>query len=316
MPAGYRDEDHLAAAVAWSYYQEGLTQDAIAVRLGMSRARVIRILHEARSRGLVRITVDYEFQDCLALETALRVRFGLDAARVVPTAADSATCVRLIGQAAGDYLDSVLTAGATLALGWGRTVDAALPALRPRRDRGHTVASLFGGLPRGGTLNPYDATARFARVLDAQRYYVPAPMFASSVAARDVIRNEPSVRVALERAVSADLALISASDLGDNSKNLVFGVLDAPLRDSLREAGAVGDSCGIYLDASGRRIEHPVTQRMIVPDFDGLLQIPRIVLASGGAEKVPVVYACLQAGLGHVLITDADTADALLERKV
>ncbi len=302
------------ASIAWMYYQEGMTQDAIAGHLGLTRARIIRLLNDARNQGIVRITVNYRFRHCVEAEHALCERFSLREARVIPTAGDGDTTLNLIGQAAGSYLDSVLVPGASLALGWGRTVDAALPALTPRRDRNHTVVSLYGGLPAGHRLNPYDTTARCARILDAKSYYVTAPMFVSSTATRARILAEPSVKAVLDRAAAADIALISATDLGPHSKNLVYQVIDSELRESLLAAGAVGDSCGIYLDACGRPIEHPVTQRMIVPPLGGLLAIPRIILASGGADKVDILFACLTLGLGNVLVTDEATAGALLAK--
>lgn len=314
MTAGYNNQQQLIASIAWFYYQEGMTQDAIASRLGMTRARVIRLLNEARAQGIVRITVDYGFADCLAAEQALKQQYGLLDARVIP-ATDGQSRYELIGQAAGSYLDNLLKPGDCLAVGWGRTVDAALPAITPRRSKDHTVVSLYGGLPAGHLLNPYDTTARFARALDAQSYYVTAPMFVSDKSVRDLLLNESGVRDVLAHAVNANVALISASDLGPDSKNLVFQVIDETLRDSLVSAGAVGDSCGIYLDATGQPVDHPVTQRMIVPPLEGLIKIPNIILASGGQDKVAIIHACLTQGLGNILVTDSLTALALLAIK-
>lgn len=312
MAAGYTDEQQLIASIAWLYYQEGMTQDAIASRLGMTRARVIRMLNEARNLGIVRISVDYGFADCLEAEQALKQHYDLLDVRVIP-GIDGQSRHDLIGQAAGSYLDSLLKPGDSLAIGWGRTVDAALPALTPRRDKQHTVVSLYGGLPAGHHLNPYDTTARFARVLDAQSYYVTAPMFVSDQSVRDLLLAEPTVKSVLTQAANADVALISASDLGPDSKNLVYQVIDSSLRDSLLAAGAVGDTCGIYLDAKGQPIDHPLTHRMIVPPLAGIRQIPKIILASGGIDKVAILHACLLQGLGNILITDTITAQALLQ---
>lgn len=312
MTAGYSDQQQLIASIAWFYYQEGMTQDAIASRLGMTRARVIRMLNEAKAKGIVRITVDYGFADCLEAEQALKQRYGLLDARVIP-ATDGQSRHDLIGQAAGSYLDNLLKPGDSLAVGWGRTVDAALPALSPRRDKQHTVVSLYGGLPAGHHLNPYDTTARFARALDAQSYYVTAPMFVSDQTVRDLILAEPTVKAVLTQAANADVALISASDLGPDSKNLVYQVIDPALRDSLVAAGAVGDTCGIYLDAKGQPVDHPLTRRMIVPSLDDIRKIPNILLASGGEDKVAILHACLLQGLGNILITDTLTAQGLLK---
>lgn len=314
MTDRFNEQEHFAARIAWLYYQEGLTQEAIADQLRTTRARVNRIVNEARSSGLVSVRLNYTFGSCLAAERQLVEAYGLNDARVIPTPNDEEALIRLLGQAAGRYLDDVLIEGKSLAIGWGRTVDAALKMIQPRKGRGHVVASLFGGLPIGGALNPYEVTTRFAHVLGATSYYVTAPMFASSAEARDLMRREPAVRDVLARAAQADVALISASDLSRRSKNMIFGVIDETLRRSLIDAGAVGDSCGIYLDASGCPVHHPVTQRMIVPELEDLLAIPCTILASGGYDKVGILRACLRAGLGKILVTDEESAQELLAR--
>ena len=45
--------DQLSIRVAWLYYLENLTQAEIGERLGLTRARVNRMLSEARENGLV-----------------------------------------------------------------------------------------------------------------------------------------------------------------------------------------------------------------------------------------------------------------------
>ena len=49
--------DQLSIRVAWLYYLENLTQAEIGERLGLTRARVNRMLAEARESGLVRISL-------------------------------------------------------------------------------------------------------------------------------------------------------------------------------------------------------------------------------------------------------------------
>lgn len=36
------------------------------------------------------------------------------------------------------------------------------------------------------------------------------------------------------------------------------------------------------------------------------------MLASGGAQKLPIIRAALRAGLGHTLVVDEDTGESLL----
>ena len=51
------DRTHLLAQVASLYYEQGLTQEQVARRLGISRSGVSRLLREARREGIVEIHV-------------------------------------------------------------------------------------------------------------------------------------------------------------------------------------------------------------------------------------------------------------------
>ena len=64
--------DQLSIRVAWLYYLENLTQAEIGERLGLTRARVNRMLAEARESGLVRISLNSSLAECVALEQALK----------------------------------------------------------------------------------------------------------------------------------------------------------------------------------------------------------------------------------------------------
>ena len=80
----------------------------------------------------------------------------------------------------------------------------------------------------------------------------------------------------------------------------------------LRALGAVGDILGVVIDADGRPLDHPVNERVIGVGLADLARVPNVILASGGAHKVPVLRAVL--GLGHIdsFVTDEATAQAIL----
>lgn len=95
------EEPQTQVRAAWLYYMEGLTQAEIADRLKMTRLRVNRLLVEARSSGLVNITINSRLESCVRLERALIGRFGLKGAVVVPSPADPEQISAQIGKAAG-----------------------------------------------------------------------------------------------------------------------------------------------------------------------------------------------------------------------
>lgn len=304
----------IMARICWHYFKEGQTQEAIAQRLGFTRKRVNRILNDARAGGFVQITINSPIGACVGLEARLVERFGLSRAVVVPAPEVDVDVRTVVGAAAGQYVSAHLADGAALGITWGGTINAAAQNVLRRQGQGNSVVLLCGGLARSTRINPYDNAAMFARALDATCFYITAPMLAETAELRDaLVRSEP-VRGVLEMARRVDMALLSAVDLSRQSKALEYEVISREVWRSLRDAGAVGDVCGHYLDAEGKRIAHAIATRMINPPLEDLRKIPELVLAAGGLHKVPIIAGAIRAGLCHVLITDEAAASALLSR--
>jgi DNA-binding transcriptional regulator LsrR (DeoR family) len=303
------------ARVCWHYFKEGQTQEEIAKRLGLTRKRVIRILNDARASGFVQVTIDSSVSACVGLEARLLERFHLRRAIVVPSPRPDVDVRTVVGAAAGQYVSEHLAEGASLGITWGGTINAAAQNVRRRTGHRNTVVLLCGGLARSTRVNPYDNAAMFARALDATCFYITAPMFAETKQLRDALVSSEPVRGVLEMARKVDMALLSAVDLSAQSKALEYDVVSRQLWQSLRDAGAVGDICSHYLDADGRPVVHPIAARTISPSLDDLRNMPELILAAGGRQKVAIIRGAILARLCHVLITDEFAASALLSEK-
>ena len=301
----------LAARICWHYFKESRTQEDVAQRLGLTRKRVNQMIGLALATGLVQISIDGRFAPHVELEARLTERYSLRRAIVVPRPAPGTDVRAVVGAAAGQYISDSLKAGETLAIAWGGTIHAAAQNLR-RRHGNNTIVSLVGGLTASGPINPYDNAAMFARILGAGCCYITAPMIADSPDLRDALMASQQVTEVLKAARGAERALLSAIDLTEQSKALEYGVISPSIWKSLREAGAVGDIAGHYLDADGRPVKHPIVRRVIHTYLSDLKSIGEIVLAAGGDHKVPIIRAGIKAGLCHILITDEAAASALL----
>ncbi len=297
--------------IAWLYHVEGKTQGEIALRLGVSRVKVNRELALCRESGMVQIRINGRLASCVALERRLERQFGLVEAIVVPCPERAEDIAAVLGIAVGAYVGERLAEGQTVAIGWGRTLRWSVRAMRRQRIERVTVVSLLGGLGRGSEINTYETAARLADVLGAQCYYLAAPTFVSTPELRDMLLAQPELRQILERARSADLAVVSVGSLGAESTNRQLGLLTAEDSASLAAAGAVGDLLGHLLDRQGRIVDHPLNRRVVgLPPAD-LRPIPISVLASGGVEKVPIIGGVLRGGYVNRLITDERTAGLL-----
>lgn len=298
--------------IAWLYYVEGLTQAAIAERLAVSRVKVVRDLQIGRQTGLVQIQINGRLAPCVALERELERGYGLVQAVVVPTPHDPAHLPATIGVALGSWLSDRLEAGQTIGVGWGRTLHWSVRALRRRELAGLTVVSLLGGIGHGSEVNMYETASRAAEALGAQCYYLAAPAYASSPELRDMLLAQAGLEEVLERGRGADLALVSVGTLQPTATIRRIDLLAAPDAEALAAQGAVGDLLGTFLDVEGRAVDHPLNRCAVGLPVADLKRIPRTVLASGGAEKVPVITAALAGRYVNHLITDESTAAALV----
>ena len=306
-------DPRLAARIAWHHFQEGLTQGAIAELVGISRARVNQVLGEMRASGAVQLRINTPYGPCVEMEAALKDRYGLREAIVVPSPAPETDVRRVTGMAAGRYLSDIIDEDDVVGVGWGGTIDAAASAMERRSGRNNTVVSFCGGFPKSTPVNPYDVAARFARILRGPCYYVTAPMFADSAAAAAALLASRSLAETFGQVRTVTVALISAVDLTAQSRSLEYGLISEDLRRSLLAAGAVGDICGHYLDADGVSVEHEIRHRIVAPPIEDLLAVPHLVLASGGRQKTPILRAALRRGLAHSLVVDEQAARDLLD---
>ncbi|WP_244850437.1 MULTISPECIES: sugar-binding transcriptional regulator [unclassified Caballeronia] len=305
-------EEELQARVAWHYYVGNLTQQEIAQRIGSNRVRVNRLLAASRESGLVQITINSKIAPCVALESALERRFGLDCAVVVPTGANTEANNTALGIGAASYFAKQIVAGQTIGLGWGRTIRAVLRAMPQRSYGAVSAVSLQGGLSHCPSINTFDIVSDFANICRADGYLFAAPIYVSSQKARDVILQEGTVRETYELARSADLALLTCGDLTE-SLVVTYGIDNPDQLRTLEKAGAVGDMLGHFMDEDGELIDHPLNRRTVAITLDDLRKIRRVVLVSGGAKKFHVTRAALRGRYPSVLVTDEDTARRLCD---
>jgi DNA-binding transcriptional regulator LsrR (DeoR family) len=309
-------EERLLAQVAWAYYMEGLTQAEIAKKLSVTRLRVNKALSEARRIGLVRVTLDTTFAACPELEAQLCKRFALKQAYVAPSPVRAEEVQMMVGAALGQVLSTVLAQKSVKKFGmsWGNTLNIAtrFVAAFPRPDL--EVISVMGGFTRGSDYNSFEITTRLADLLGAQHSYFPAPLYAGSRQSRDSIMALDVFSEVLSKLRTVNALAMATSDVSKRSILMRDGLPGDTTVDDIIRAGGIGDVLGTIIDSSGRPIDHPINDRVVGIGLKDLKNIPNVILAAGGAYKVPVIHALLGLGLVNTFVTDETTARELLLR--
>ena len=310
--AGIDPEEQLATRAAWLYFISGLTQAQIGKKLGINRIRVNRLLAFARDAGLVQINITGRLAGCVALEQQLMGRFDLESAIVVPTPPDQDLVPQVIATAAGAALAQRLKDDMSVGVGWGRTLRLSLQSVPRRPLKRLSVVSLLGGLTRGAAMNPHETASHLADLVDAQCYYVAAPALTDTQSTRDVLMAQPMLREVFEKGGRVDLAFLSVGELSYTNTMSRVGLLTRRDVDELLRAGAAGDICAHWINGDGRLVDHPLNSRVVALSPQKLRDIPCVMIASGGKAKIPVLRGVLKGDMADVVITDEQTAKAVL----
>lgn len=320
--AGRRGSDHrrrradLLADVAAMYYQQGMLQEAIARRVGLTRSMVSRLLSEARIRGIVEIRIHRPLQFSVDLAAELAARFGLRQAHVieVPNEGDERLLEKL-GQAAAGVLEQYLAPDRIMGVTWGTAVRATVTALRTKDPiPSLKIVQLLGAL--GGRIEDYDGHA-LVRTLEAklggEGHYINAPFLVSSrQAAADLARNK-GIAQTIALAERCDTALLGIGSI-DRKYSSFYRAGYVSLRElrSLQAQGAIGDVCGYHFDARGRSVCADFSSRLMGISEAALRAIPARLGVAGGHGKTQALLGALRGGFVSILVTDSSAARELI----
>ena len=307
--------DALLTQVAERYYDKHETQDEIARAIGRSVATVSRLLTRAEDAGLVEMDVAQPHTLVPALQAALVKRFGIRVARVVHISpAETHTVVPRIGDFAARYLATVLGHESTLAISWGAHVQAVALAMPAMALRDAHVVQAVGS--RGATM-PQLVHPRLvqslAMRLDATPHFLPAPMFAETLAERETIARDPYFGVVLDRIAGADVALVGIGSTSTQHSALYrAGILDEWELERVRSQGAVGEMLAEFFDIQGRIVRTDVSRRVVGMRAEGMRQVGTVVGVSSGEFRAESILGALRSGIVDVLVTDSLTTRAVL----
>ncbi|THF49303.1 sugar-binding transcriptional regulator [Allorhizobium terrae] len=306
-------DESLAIRAAWLHYVGGLTQSAVAKRLGLPSVKTHRLIAKAVAEGVVKVTIDGDIVECVELEMQLSNHFGLAYCEVAPDLGEDGLALRTLGAAGAGFLRREIERGdnKVIGLGHGRTLSAAVQHM-PRLN-GSTVrfVSLLGGLTRHYAANPYDVMHRLAEKTGTLAYVMPVPFFANTAEDRDVLLAQRGVREVFDMANQADLKLVGIGTVDSHAQLVQSGMVEMREIVAIANQGGVGELLGHFFDDKGRILETDLSNRTLsanLPTRRG----DRLVALAGGASKLSAIRAVLKSHRLHGLITDETTARHLL----
>ncbi len=307
-------DQSLAIRAAWLHYAGGLTQAAVAKRLGVPGVKAHRLIARAVADGVVKVSIDGEIVECVQLEDQLCTRFGLAHCEVAPDLGEEGIPFRALGLAGAAFLRREIERGdhPVIGLGHGRTLSAAVAQLPRFEAKGVDFVSLLGGLTRNYAANPHDVMHSLAEKTGSSAYVLPVPFFANSESDRAILLAQPGVREIFDLSSRATLKLVGMGTVTAGAQLVASGMIEPHEIAEIHAGGAIGEMMGHFFDESGSVLETTLSARTLSVDLSGTGN-DGIVVIAGGAEKVRAIRAVLNSGRLTGLITDEATARHLVE---
>ncbi|RWF70652.1 MAG: sugar-binding transcriptional regulator [Mesorhizobium sp.] len=309
------DETSMATRAAWLHYAGGLTQSEVAKRLGLTSLKAHRLITKANQEGLVKVYIDGEVSECVALEDDLSSRYGLDYCEVVPDFDGEDLPLKALGIAGAQFLKREIERGedTLIGVGHGRTLAACveyLPRISAEKTR---FVSLLGGLTRKFSANPHDVIHRLAERTGAEAYVMPVPMFANTVEDRTVLLGQKGISEVFDLGKAADLLIAGIGTAEREASLVATGMIEKGEMEEIRRNGGVGELLGHFFDDAGKAVETTLSNRALALAREDISN-RRIVAVAGGKVKVRAIKSVLEGRYLKGLVTDERTARSLVEQ--
>lgn len=310
-----QERTRLLVKVSSLYYIDGMNQQEISVRLGISRPKISRLLASAKSEGIVQINIRNPFSEEQTYERALSETFGIKDVTVVHVPNGDKSMVELqLARAAAALLENMIRDRDIVGIMAGRTIASVGRELNPSVKKDVQFVPMIGGWgSEGAAWHANSNTRVFAEKMKSRYLLLNAPAVVASSESRNHFLNEQEISNVLTTARKASVALVGIGQVSGKSAIVQSGYFSGEEIDKVRALGAVSNICTSFLNTAGERIPYEAESRMIGLDADDIRNITNVVAIASGGDKVEAIAAALRGRWMNVLVTDLATAKQVLD---
>lgn len=309
--AGTRVNSMRAAVICRRFFLDGASKVQIADELGISRFKVARILHDARTAGIVHIHIDSPPGVDLELSERLSNAYRLRQAAVVDVPVESEPeRRRQLGLAAAGMVSDLVTESDVLGIGWGRSLDEMTRQLAPLPP---CPVVQMAGVVGAVTESAVELVRRVSLVSGGPAYPLYTPLIVSDAHTASAIRSQPQVAAVLRRFADITIAVVAIGSWDPPESQLRASLPPAEQR-QLLQLGVRAELCSTLLNKSGTAIVPQFTERSISISATQLRSVPERIGVAGGRRKAEAIRSVLAGGYLTSLITDTAAAGVLLRQ--
>lgn len=304
---------------AYLYYYDNLSQKQVADQLNISRPTLNKLLKEARQEGMVKIEIyDYRNSSYLVkLESQLSSKFGLKDVKLVDSFTDDSAVIKeRISKAAAAYLNKIIRSGMCVGIGWSTMLDNIVNYITPLKNitNAEFVTLLGGSGNLEYQINANQLNERIARLYyNSSIHNIYAPIFANDPVLYAALMEDKSIKKVMNKMRDLDIAVVGVGGGDSSSTALMTAIISKDTVAALREENAVGNICARFFDIDGNICARDLYDKTISIPLEVLKKTPTIMAMASGHDRVKALIGAARGGFYNILITDENTAKAMLE---
>jgi len=307
----------LLEQIADMYYIKGMSQEEIAAAVSMSRANISKLLKACVEQKIVEFRINYIKPPGYALAEALKERYGLKKAVVVPSHTHEELSKNSVGVEAASYIESIITSGMLVGVSWGTTLYYVVNNFHARNTVCADVIQMVGGLSaKSIDTDGQDLAKKMALALNGKSFIIQAPMIVQSRVLKDLLLEEPNIAEHFKMFNRIDIAIIGlGSNRAEFSAIYKSGNITREDTENITSMGAVGNLCGRHIDIDGNPCSTSISDKVIGIELHQLKKIETVIGVAAGFEKTEAVLGSLRGGYINVLIVDENLAHSILNAR-
>lgn len=293
------------------YYEQNLTQNEIAKALSISRPSISKMLAEAKTLGIVKITISSPLDQNEELLDRFIKTFNLRGGLIVHGASTEKVNNSFIINESASYISEKISKVKNIGLGWGKMISSVVSTMKDMelgKSRGEVCPLL------GNSVTPYeeyhsDSLVRdFGKATGFIPRYIYSPAFFETKDEKKVFFNLESQKKICNIWNSLDIAIVNIDNypsVPDFATALRFGK-------KLSQSKAVGHMISYYYNIDGKIIKGDTDYTNHI-EVEDMKKIKEVIGICGADTSVKSVVGALNTGIITHLIIDEELAKRVLD---
>ncbi len=309
-------DDRILARIAELFYVYGISQYEIAKKFDFSKAKVCRLIKEAKSKNIIEFHIKKYDKRLMDLERRMESKFGLKEAVIYQNLNIEKMGIEYlfeeIGTMGARYLERVLKDNISIAVPGGKTLYHIFKKVEVNKKKKVNIFSTLGGITLSkAEYQNNDLTQLLSEKTGGISHPIYLPLIFKKDAFKSQLLEDEYVNNFLKKPSRINYYIAGVGPSNKKSRYYTLGYFDDDFIQQLEEKGVCGEIGLNFFDINGNFVATGMENRIINLGIEDIRKTKNKIIAAFGEDKIVPLKGLLKTNIPDVLITDSKTAMAI-----